>query len=194
MLQPNLNLKCPFWLNSCNVAARENSLFVWETILTYTLKGVKRIMTSSKRDDLSSLMRWLIVWIWQRLRCRVVNLVGLILGGFLLMRSWVGCWWVLCGSKNSLYPQLLHLLGKFEITLLHSYLIQERSGCEYRNSFKYELGCLLKDGLIELVSHVWHRENRGNFPMQRWQNKIRRLRQFLRGLAKKHEGSYNKEK
>jgi hypothetical protein len=69
----------------------------------------------------------------------------------------------------------------------------EKSGCEDRNSFKYELGCLLKDGLIELVSHVWHRENRGNFPMHRWQNKIRRLRQFLRGLAKKHE-AYNKEK
>jgi hypothetical protein len=30
--------------------------------------------------------------------------------------------------------------------------------------------------------------------MQRWQNKIRRLRQFLRGWAKNMNGAYRKEK
>jgi hypothetical protein len=30
--------------------------------------------------------------------------------------------------------------------------------------------------------------------MQRWQNKIRRLRQFLRGWAKNMNGAYKKEK
>jgi hypothetical protein len=30
--------------------------------------------------------------------------------------------------------------------------------------------------------------------MQRWQNKIRRLRQFLRGWAKNRNGAYKKEK
>jgi hypothetical protein len=52
----------------------------------------------------------------------------------------------------------------------------------------------LKDGFFELVSDVWHKENKGNTPMQRWQNKIRRLRQFLRGCAKNMKGTYKKEK
>jgi hypothetical protein len=30
--------------------------------------------------------------------------------------------------------------------------------------------------------------------MQRWQNKIRRLRQFLRGWAKNMKGAYKREK
>jgi hypothetical protein len=50
-----------------------------------------------------------------------------------------------------------------------------------KNAFKFELGWLLKDGFFELGSEVWHKERNGNFPMQRWQNKIRRLRKFLRG-------------
>jgi hypothetical protein len=52
----------------------------------------------------------------------------------------------------------------------------------------------LKDGFFELVSDVWHKENKGNTPMQKWQNKIRRLRQFLRGWAKNMKGAYKKEK
>jgi hypothetical protein len=52
----------------------------------------------------------------------------------------------------------------------------------------------LKDGFFELVSDVCHKENKGNTPMQRWQNKIRRLRQFLRGCAKNMKGTYKKEK
>jgi hypothetical protein len=47
--------------------------------------------------------------------------------------------------------------------------------------FKFELGWLLKEGFFEVVSEIWKKENRGITPMQRWQNKIRRLRQFLRG-------------
>ena len=34
----------------------------------------------------------------------------------------------------------------------------------------------------------------GNTPMERWQAKIRRLRQHLRGWAKNTSGTYNKEK
>jgi hypothetical protein len=44
------------------------------------------------------------------------------------------------------------------------------------------------------VSEVWHKERRGITPMQRWQNKIRGLRQFLRGCAKKNDRAYKKEK
>jgi hypothetical protein len=45
-----------------------------------------------------------------------------------------------------------------------------------------------------MVSDVWNKETRGNTAMQRWQNKIRRLRQFLRGWAKNMNGAYKKEK
>jgi hypothetical protein len=60
--------------------------------------------------------------------------------------------------------------------------------------FKFELGWLLKEGFFEMVSKVWIKETRGSTPMQRWQNKIRRLRQFLRGWAKNMNGAYKKEK
>jgi hypothetical protein len=60
--------------------------------------------------------------------------------------------------------------------------------------FKFELGWLLKDGFFEVVSEVWKKERRGTSLMQIWQNKIRKLRQFLRGWAKNMNGAYKKEK
>jgi hypothetical protein len=60
--------------------------------------------------------------------------------------------------------------------------------------FKFELGWLLKEGFFEMVSEVWTKESKGISPMQRWQDKIRRLRQFLRGWAKNMNGAYRKEK
>jgi hypothetical protein len=60
--------------------------------------------------------------------------------------------------------------------------------------FKFELGWLLKDGFFELVSDVWLKEKRGVTPLQKWQNKIRRLRQFLRGWGENIAGAYKKEK
>jgi hypothetical protein len=56
------------------------------------------------------------------------------------------------------------------------------------------LGWLLKEGFFDVVSKVWRKESRGTTSMQRWQNKIRRLRQFLRGWAKNMNGAYKKEK
>jgi hypothetical protein len=60
--------------------------------------------------------------------------------------------------------------------------------------FKFELDWLLKDGVFQVVSEVWKKENKGGTPMQRWQNKIRRLRQFLRGWANNMNGVYKKRK
>jgi hypothetical protein len=71
---------------------------------------------------------------------------------------------------------------------------EENGAGKDKNSFKFELGWLLKDGFFELVSDVWHKENKKNTSMQRWQNKLRRLRQFLRGWAKNMMGAYKKEK
>ena len=45
--------------------------------------------------------------------------------------------------------------------------------------FKFELGWLTRDDFHEVVENVWREENRGVSSIERWQNKIRRLRQFL---------------
>lgn len=60
--------------------------------------------------------------------------------------------------------------------------------------FKFELGWLLREGFLELVTEVWRKESRGSTKLEKWQNKIRRLRQFLRGWAKNINGAYKKEK
>jgi len=60
--------------------------------------------------------------------------------------------------------------------------------------FQFELGWLLREGFFELVSDVWNKENKGSTSLQVWQNKIRKLRQFLRGWAKNMNGAYKKEK
>ena len=39
-------------------------------------------------------------------------------------------------------------------------------------------------GFFYLVKGVWESENRGRSPMEQWQNKIRRVRCFLRGWAR----------
>jgi hypothetical protein len=72
--------------------------------------------------------------------------------------------------------------------------LEERGRTKKQPPFKFELGWLLKDGFFEVVSEVWRKENRGATAMQKWQNKIRRLRQFLRGWAKNSNGAYRKEK
>jgi hypothetical protein len=51
-------------------------------------------------------------------------------------------------------------------------------------NFKFELAWLTRDGFFYQVKGVWKAENRGRSPMEQWQNKIRRLRRFLRGWAR----------
>ena len=60
--------------------------------------------------------------------------------------------------------------------------------------FKFELGWLTRDDFHEVVENIWREENRGVSSIERWQNKIRRLRQFLSGWAKNKSGHYKKEK
>ncbi|WVZ77300.1 LOW QUALITY PROTEIN: hypothetical protein U9M48_025183, partial [Paspalum notatum var. saurae] len=50
--------------------------------------------------------------------------------------------------------------------------------------FKFELGWLLRDGFFDMVKDIWSSTNFGQTPLERWQNKIRRLTQHLRGWAK----------
>jgi len=45
-----------------------------------------------------------------------------------------------------------------------------------------------------MVRDVWHSVLVNGSPLERWQAKIRRLRQYLRGWAKNVSGTYKKEK
>lgn len=45
-----------------------------------------------------------------------------------------------------------------------------------------------------MVADIWQSENHGATALERWQNMIRRLRQYLRGWAKHTAGRYRKEK
>lgn len=45
-----------------------------------------------------------------------------------------------------------------------------------------------------MVKDIWSGVNDGDTPMERWQAKIRKLRQHLRGWAKNTSGHYKKEK
>jgi hypothetical protein len=60
--------------------------------------------------------------------------------------------------------------------------------------FKFELGWLLQDGFIDMIRELWSSTTSGHTPMERWQGKIRRVRQYLRGWAKNISGQYKKEK
>lgn len=60
--------------------------------------------------------------------------------------------------------------------------------------FKFELGWLLRDGFLDMVKTTWASVTVGNTPLERWQAKIRRVRQYLRGWAKNSSGAYKKEK
>jgi hypothetical protein len=51
-------------------------------------------------------------------------------------------------------------------------------------NFKFELAWLTRDGFFDLVKEVWESENRGRSPLEKWQNKIRRLRRFIRGWSR----------
>jgi hypothetical protein len=59
---------------------------------------------------------------------------------------------------------------------------------------RFERGWLLKKGFYDMVANIWRSENSGSSTLQRWQSKVRRLRQHLRGWAPDMAGSYRKEK
>uniref|UniRef100_A0A452Y7A2 Uncharacterized protein n=1 Tax=Aegilops tauschii subsp. strangulata TaxID=200361 RepID=A0A452Y7A2_AEGTS len=62
-----------------------------------------------------------------------------------------------------------------------------------RNTFSFELGWFEREGFLNLIAIEWARESGGTFHVEIWQNKIRHLRQFLRGWAKNQSGIYKVE-
>jgi hypothetical protein len=70
----------------------------------------------------------------------------------------------------------------------------QTSSCNNHTAFKFEYGWLLRDGFADMVKNIWLNEKAGSMPMEKWQAKIRRLRQHLRGWVKNVSGAYKKEK
>jgi len=64
----------------------------------------------------------------------------------------------------------------------------------YQPQFKFELGRLLRDGFCDMVSEVWQSTLVVGSPLERWQAKIRRLHQYLRGWANNLSGAYKKKR
>jgi exonuclease III len=60
--------------------------------------------------------------------------------------------------------------------------------------FKFELSWLLSENFMDIVSDLWNNTKKGTNAIQTWQNKVRRLRQFLRGWNKDKKGKFKKEK
>ena len=60
--------------------------------------------------------------------------------------------------------------------------------------FSFELSWLNHDGFYEIVAAEWDAVTKGLTPIERWQNKIRHLRRYLKGWAKNLSGKYKKEK
>jgi exonuclease III len=50
--------------------------------------------------------------------------------------------------------------------------------------FKFEQGWLIRDGFYDMVTSIWEQETKGNHAMEKWQNKIRVVRQHLEGGQK----------
>lgn len=69
----------------------------------------------------------------------------------------------------------------------------ETRTCNQIQPFKFELGWLLRDDFFDIVKENWTNKNGGNSPMEKWQSKMRRLRQHLRGWAKNISSKYKKE-
>ena len=63
-----------------------------------------------------------------------------------------------------------------------------------KNIFLFELAWFEREGFLALVAREWDKDAGGRTALERWQNKIRHLRSFLRGWAKHLSGIYKVEK
>ncbi|XP_073360247.1 uncharacterized protein [Aegilops tauschii subsp. strangulata] len=55
-------------------------------------------------------------------------------------------------------------------------------------------GWFEKENFMEIIAQEWAKPISGRLSIERWQNKIRHLRQFLRGWARNESGIYKQEK
>ena len=63
-----------------------------------------------------------------------------------------------------------------------------------KNTFSFGSAWFKREGFLDLIAREWAKDLGGRSNVERWQNKIRHLRQFLRGWAKHLSGIYKAEK
>lgn len=61
------------------------------------------------------------------------------------------------------------------------------------DAFSFESSWFTREGFVDMISREWNKHAGGNSSVDVWQNKIRHLRQFLRGWAKNISGVYRDE-
>ena len=79
----------------------------------------------------------------------------------------------------------------------HTPLLLDSGGATYsgnKNVFSFEMAWFEREGFLDLIAREWAKEVGGRSAIERWQNKIRNLRSFLRGWAKHLGGMYKVEK
>ena len=59
-----------------------------------------------------------------------------------------------------------------------------------KNIFSFEQSWFEREGFMEMIAREWAKPVTGRTRVKRWQNKIRHLRQFLRGWARNESGIY----
>jgi hypothetical protein len=102
---------------------------------------------------------------------------------------------LVCTDFESKYTHItVHSLTREILDHTPLLLSTNNSSTTYQPLFKIELGWLLRDGFCEMVSEVWQNTIATSSPIERWQTKIRRLRQYLRGWAKHVSRVYKKKK
>uniref|UniRef100_A0A453NB92 Reverse transcriptase domain-containing protein n=1 Tax=Aegilops tauschii subsp. strangulata TaxID=200361 RepID=A0A453NB92_AEGTS len=63
-----------------------------------------------------------------------------------------------------------------------------------KNIFSFKQSWFEREGFMEMIAREWDKPVMGRTHVERWQNKIRHLRQFLRGWARNESGIYKKKK
>jgi hypothetical protein len=104
---------------------------------------------------------------------------------------------ILVNTKWEINFPLAKVEARYQNISDHTPLVVSRGASTHQSGnkpFRFERGWFLKEGFYNMVANIWRSENSGSYPLQRWQSKIRRLRQHLRGWAFNMSGSYKKEK
>ena len=94
------------------------------------------------------------------------------------------------------FPQATVQALPHEITSDHTPLLfsfEDTRGAS-QPIFIFELGWLTRVDFWEVVERSWKSDCEENTALYIWQNKIRRLQEFLRGWAKNKRGHYEEEK
>jgi hypothetical protein len=62
------------------------------------------------------------------------------------------------------------------------------------NSFRYEIFWLERDGFMNIVRESWTASTYHKYDIDKWQEKMRRLRRHVKGWHINVEGAYRKDK